>query len=542
MRGEDPLLSPIRLAAASTNPGWQQLTDLSNGHQSRRKESQRAQQQHPAREHPHAGRQILQDLAECVAVQEQMRSMLEAGKRNGEAALLTRSDEINAQMEAAIALQKALLSSVEALSQDMMCLRVKLHESETLCSEAETDCVALRNRLHVVHLAGARQVVKLLRQVAFRVQAWTFLRWHQVLCSENSRRNSFLHLKKIAMKRFCVGTKGLNNIWQQWRGECQQMNAVSKYVSAYGDVKRRTTTERLGFRLWKDSTLHAVSRRRQARKLIMRNVRKHVSAWRKYHDTKKSERGMLRLAVTKMMRRSLLCMWACWVHEASRKKDSRDYLISTTLMRDKESLGTILKHHYQSWRQFCSDKQYYVSLIAQCSTPRLVRQNLWMRLWTYVRTSNLSASCDVVCLVPCDAGEAQADMSRSHDSNFHYAQGNYQGCGQNVRLCHGNLLWNCSSLYRRSTLPYLLHFHLVPLDIATAHDISHRNIASINASIILFFLMTALQGNSGHVFQHGRRAASMSPGRVKSSSEWGSSRGSHTRNAVPSYPSASSDP
>ena len=440
MRGEDPLLSPIRLAAASANPGWQQLPDLSNGHQNRRKESQRAQQQHPAREQPHAGRQVLQDLAECVAVQEQMRSMLEAGKRNGEAALLTRSDEIDAQMEAAIALQKALLSSVEALSQDMMFLRAKLHESETLCSEAEADRVALRSRLHVVHLAGARQVVKLLRQVAFRVQAWTFLRWHQVVCYENNRRNSFVHLKKIAMKRFCAGTKGLKIIWQQWRGECQQMHAVSKYVSAYSDVKRRTTTERLGFRLWKDFTHHEASRRRQARKLVMRNVRKHVSAWLKYRNSKKSERGILRLAVTKMMRRSLLCMWGCWVHETSRNKESREYLFSTTLMRDKESFGVILKHHYHLWRQFCSNKQYHVSLIAQCSTPRLVRQNLWVRLFTYVRTSNLSDSCDGVCLVSCDAGEAQADMSRSHDSKFRYAQEKHQGCGQNVRLCYENLL------------------------------------------------------------------------------------------------------
>ena len=221
----------------------------------------------------HTGQQVLQDLAECVAVQERMRSMLEAGKRDGEAAFLTRSEEINTQMEAAIALQKALLSSVETLSQDMMCLRAKLHESETLCSEAEANSEALRNRLHVIHLAGARQVVRLLQHVALRLQAWTFLRWHQVLCWENSRRNSFLHLKKVAMNRSGMGMKGLQKIWKHWRGEYQQMHAVSSHLSAYGDVKRRIATERLGFRAWKDVVRHELSRKTTARKLMLRKIR-----------------------------------------------------------------------------------------------------------------------------------------------------------------------------------------------------------------------------------------------------------------------------
>jgi len=386
--GDDDLPSPIRLAA-SNNPMWlPEEFYRSNGHASHCQEKmpQTAQHSSHARsvdvlQNPHAGRRVVQDLAQCVAVQEQMRALLDAGKRDGESAFLTRSEEINTQMEAAIALQKALLSSVEALSQDVIHLRAKLDESEALCAQAESDRDAFRSRLHVIQLAGARQVVRLVHQNAQKVQGWAFLRWYQVLCSESTRRCSFLHLKKIAISRSAIGSKELSKIWDAWRRECQQEHAVSRFVSALGDGRRRTWTERTRFRQWKVLTREAGWRRANIYKILLQRIEKCWHAWGKYRDTQSKERKMMRRAASKMLRRSMKVMLRCWVQYAQQKKRSRENLMSSTIMQDKAP-GAQLKQHVRIWRQIAVEKGHFKRLEARIVKPRMV--SYCARMYWYI--------------------------------------------------------------------------------------------------------------------------------------------------------------
>ena len=299
----------------------------------------------------------LQNLANCVAAQEDIRAMLEAGKRDGEMALLSRSEELNRQMEAALALQKTLLSSVESMTEETLDLRSRLNDAETSCSQLEQERDWLQQRLNHIQLAGARLVVNGLELVSMRTKVWALQRWYQTTRYERRERDTFAHLKKIALSRLMAG-RPYQRALLAWHELAHVKCAVVNSFFASHRARSRITLVRSCYSKWCASVRAKKTRERKTRVRTTINV---LKAWVTWHMKRKLKRqaeavNMPRVVV-KLMNRMLKGMFQQWAQDT---KNSSEVLHKASLVLQRSGLASIHKMasksavqklYYTEWRR-----------------------------------------------------------------------------------------------------------------------------------------------------------------------------------------------
>ena len=323
------------------------------------------------------GGDALKNLANCVAAHEDIRAMLETGKRDGELALLSRSEEINRQMEAALALQKALLGSVEAMTEETLDLRSRLSEAEASCSRLEQERDWLQQRLNHIQLAGARLVVNGLDHVSLRTQVWALQRWYQTARSERRERDTFAHLKKIALSRLMAGRR-YQRALLAWRAVAHAKRAVVHSLAASNRARTRVAVVRRCYSQWRDG-LHEL--RAMARKLFIGSVGVSFRAWAKWHVTHKAKRRAeavsTRKAVAKLMKRILQGVFLQWAQGTVNRRESLNQKLTLMIQRSglaasgaNASTSAVRGHYFSTWKHRYLYKKRNADIVRRLAAPR----------------------------------------------------------------------------------------------------------------------------------------------------------------------------
>jgi hypothetical protein len=333
----------------------------------------------------------LQNLANCVAAQEDIRAMLEAGKRDGEMALLSRSEELNRQMEAALALQKTLLSSIESMTGETLDLRSRLNDAEASCSQLEQERDWLQQRLNHIQLAGARLVVNGLEHVSMRTKVWALQRWYQTTRSERRERNNFAHLKKIALSRLMAG-RPYQRALLAWRELAHVKCAVVNSFSASHRARSRIVLVRTCYSEWRASVR---AKKAMERKIRFRTTIHVFKMWVTRHMKRKVKRQAeavsMRRAVVKLMNRMLKGMFQHWAQDTKNSRGSH-HQASLVLQRsglasinEMASKPAVQKLYYTEWRRRYEHKKR-IACIAKRATRKMngkLMRTVWGRWAEY---------------------------------------------------------------------------------------------------------------------------------------------------------------
>ena len=322
----------------------------------------------------------LQNLANCVAAQEDIRAMLEAGKRDGEMALLSRSEELNRQMEAALALQKTLLSSVESMTEETLDLRSRLNDAEASCSQLEQERDWLQQRLNHIQLAGARLVVNGLEHVSMRTKVWALQRWYQTTRSERRERNIFAHLKKIALSRLMAG-RPYQRALLGWRELAHVKCAVVYSFSASHRPRSRIALVRTCCSEWRASVR---AKKAMERKMRFRTTIHVFKSWVTWHMKRKVKRQAeavnMRRAVGKLMNQIRKEIFQQWAQDTKKSRESH-HEVSLVLQRSGWLKGheMVQKLYYTEWRRRYEHKKRNANIVKRAT--RKMNFQLMRTVW-----------------------------------------------------------------------------------------------------------------------------------------------------------------
>ncbi len=305
--------------------------------------------------------------------------MLETGKRDGELALLSRSEEINRQMEAALALQKALLGSVEAMTEETLDLRSRLSDAEASCCRLEQERDWLQQRLNHIQLAGARLVVNGLDHVSLRTQVWALQRWYQTARSERRERATFAHLKKIALSRLMAGRR-YQRALQAWRAVAHAKRAVVHSFAVSNRARTRVAVVRRCYGQWRDGFRE---QRAMGRKLFIGRVGASFSAWSKWHVSRRARRRAeavsTRKAVAKFMIRIVKRLFLQWAHDMVNRRESLQQKLVLMVQRGgvpvsgaTASMSVVRGHYYATWKHRYLHKKRNTDIVRRLAAPRRI--------------------------------------------------------------------------------------------------------------------------------------------------------------------------